>query len=61
MKEKDRQLLEDILTADILILAALMRQKAENGSPRRTGGDYTQEAVNEIKRARPTLIDLLRH
>ena len=59
MNEEDRSLLEDILVAETLILSELIRQNKEGKGVRRIGGDYTQEAVNEIKQSHQRIIALL--
>lgn len=58
MKEETQALLEDILVAETLILSELIRQGKERNGTKRTG-DYTTEAVNEIKRSRQKVIALL--
>jgi hypothetical protein len=60
MKEEIQALLEDILVAETLILSELIRQNKERSGIKRIGGDYTAEAVNEIKRSRQKVIALLR-
>ena len=52
----EKELLENILTADILILAQCLKiQKQMDG----THGDYTKEALREIRKSRGDLISKL--
>lgn len=55
----EKELLETILVAETLILSELIKQDKERGGTRRVGGDYTQEAVREIKSRHQKIIALL--
>ena len=56
MNESEKELLENILTADILILAESMRIRNQmNG----LHGDFVSDAIREIKAQRRALIERL--
>jgi hypothetical protein len=55
----EKELLENILTADILILSHLKDMTRRAGGTTRSGGDYTFEAIREIKEKRADLIERL--
>lgn len=53
---EDTQLLQDILTAEVLILSKLMDTEKLAGGTQKFGGDYTDEAIKEIRRSRGRVI-----
>jgi hypothetical protein len=55
----EKELLENILTADILILSHLMDAKKRANGTQRMGGNFTTEAIQEIKSSRADLIHRL--
>ena len=46
------QLLQDILVTQILILSKLMDAEKRDGGTIRSGGDYTRDAIHDIKQKR---------
>lgn len=55
----EKELLETILVAETLILSELIKQDKERKGTTRLGGDYTKEAMSEIKRSHQKIIALL--
>lgn len=56
MSPTDRELLESILTAQILLLSEQLHVKAKANGSNRIGGDYTSEAIQLIKSKRQSLL-----
>jgi len=56
----EKQLLENILTADILILARLTNAEKKAKGVTKLGGDYTREALREIRESKEDLIARLK-
>lgn len=56
----DRKLLEQILTAHVLILSKLLDAEAQKKGIRRGGGDFTREAVQLIEKEGPAIATLFR-
>jgi hypothetical protein len=52
----DKELLENILAADDLVLSHLMDAKKRASGTQRAGGDFTDEAIQEIKEQRHDII-----
>ncbi len=60
MKETDRDLLESILVAEVLLLSReIDRERCKHGVTK-IGGDYTHEAITLIRQKRPTVLQALR-
>lgn len=59
MKEDNKELLEQILATEVLILSKLMEHKKLSGGTKRVGADYTRDAVREIKLHHPKIMSLL--
>ena len=55
----ERQLLEDTLTAEVLVLSRLMDAEKRKKGIIRHGVDYRQDAIDAIKQSRAVVIQLL--
>ena len=56
----EKELLENILTAEVLILSRLMgADTRKKGTIVKLGVDYRQEAIDAIRHSRATVIELL--
>jgi hypothetical protein len=60
MADSTQQLLEDILVADVLILASQIVAEAKASDPQRSLADAAREAIARIKAQRGTILQLLR-
>jgi hypothetical protein len=57
MQEQEKELLEDILTAQVMILE---KQICAEKNSRCTSGAYYGEAISAIKRNKPNILRLIR-
>ena len=55
----DSKTLEDILVAEVLILSHAIDSKKRAKGSTRISGDYTSEAINQIKAKRNKILDAL--
>lgn len=60
MNDENRLLLEQILTANVLLLSAQMHAEKKAGGTNRAFGDYTKDAAKLIHEKRPQILELLR-
>jgi hypothetical protein len=56
MDPLSQRLLEDVLVGQVLLLAAQIEQEKKNSGVTRLGGDYTQEAIELIKKRKRLII-----
>lgn len=56
---ENKQLLEDILTAQVLLLSRLIDMEKRTSGTTRMGGDYSREAVKLIRAKQPEVLRLL--
>jgi len=52
----EKALLENILTAEVLTLSRILHIEKKEKGVNKIGGDYTREAIEEIKRSRADVI-----
>lgn len=55
----EKQLLEQILTAQVLLLSKAINAEKEGKGTHRFGGDYSREAVKLIQEKQPEVLRLL--
>jgi len=55
----EKQLLEQILTAQVLLLSKAINAEREQKGTHRIGGDYSREAVRLIREKQPEVLRLL--
>lgn len=55
----EKQLLEQILTTQVLILSKTINAEKEAKGTHRIGGDYTRDAVKLIREKQPEVLRLL--
>lgn len=55
----ERELLEDILVAHVLLMSHAINTEKEAKGTHRAFGDYTKEAAAEIKKNKAKIIELL--
>lgn len=57
--KNEKELLEHILTAEVLILSRLLDADKRKKGIIKLGVDYRQDAIDAIKQSRATVIELL--
>ena len=56
----NRDLLEAILTAQVLLLSHEIDRDKQDRGVRRVGGDYCREAIRQIRREQPAILRAFR-
>jgi hypothetical protein len=56
MDPLSQRMLENILTAQVLLLSVEIEQRKRKVGTNRPGGDFTKEAIQEIKQKREGII-----
>jgi hypothetical protein len=59
MDPLSQRMLENILTAQVLVLAGEMQRRSGKSTPDRSGHDYVKDAIQEIKQTREGVIRML--
>jgi hypothetical protein len=58
MNQTDRELMESILTAQVLLLSDRIEREQKAKGVTRVGGDYTAEAVRQIKQRKSAVVQM---
>jgi hypothetical protein len=56
----EKELLEEILVAQVLLMSRSMDEEKKAKGTHRVFGDYTRDAVNEIKQNKTKILDLFK-